>query len=213
MHTQACVIRVRVEHVVDRTEATDRNQMATGYIVGDRRGARAPSDATAWRAVHQVDERLLARLREVRVAATRRLPAAADTDTVMLDVDATLVDVDSEHKQGAAATFKGTFGFAPMVCTVEPVGVIGGGRLRPGNATANDAADQLAVIDEAIDTAGRPRQTLVAEVDDLVPDWAPRHPHPRDRPGNEHTLAPACGCGTTTGGATRSPSPTTPSQT
>lgn len=113
---------------------------------------RVASDPTAWRAVHQVDERLLARLREVRVAATRRLLAAADTDTVMLDVDATLVDIDSEHKQGAAATFKGTFGFAPMVCTVEPVGVIGGGRLRPGNATANNAADQLAVIDEAIDS-------------------------------------------------------------
>lgn len=209
---------------------------------------RVASDATAWRAVHQVDERLLARLREVRVAATRRLLAAADTDTLKLDVDATLVDIDSERKQGAAAMFKGTFGFAPMVCTVEPVGVIGGGRLRPGNATANNAADQLAVIDEAIDslpaawraghrpgdqpfkvnrrlvvrgdtaacskamlnglvdrnlvfsvglrasqaaatvvtglnddvwteaidTSGRPRPALIAEVDDLVPDWAPQ---------------------------------------
>ncbi len=110
------------------------------------------SDPTAWRAVHQVDDELLAQLREVRVGATRRLLSAAGADELVLDVDATLIDIDSEQKQGAAATFKGGFGFHPVACTIEPVGVTGGVRLRPGNATANNAADQLAVIDEAIDS-------------------------------------------------------------
>ena len=40
-------------------------------------------------------------------------------------------------------------GFAPMLCFIEPLG-LPAGMLRPGRATANNAADQLAVIDEAI---------------------------------------------------------------
>lgn len=107
------------------------------------------SDPTAWRAVHQVDDDALAAMVAVRQDAIRRLLTHADLDEILLDVDATLVDVDSEDKQQAMATFKGGFGFAPMVCMIEPLG-LPAGMLRPGNATANNAGDQLAVIDEAI---------------------------------------------------------------
>jgi hypothetical protein len=107
------------------------------------------SDPTAWRAAQQVDDDVLGAMVAVRQGAIRRLLAAAELDEVVLDVDATLVDVDSEDKQGAMATFKGGFGFAPMLCVIEPLG-LPAGMLRPGNATANHAGDQLAAIDEAI---------------------------------------------------------------
>lgn len=107
------------------------------------------SDPTAWRGMHQVDDDTLAAMVAVRQHAIRRLLEFSDVDGIVLDVDATLVDVDSEDKQHARATFKGGFGYAPMVCMIEPLG-LPAGMLRPGNATANNAGDQLAVIDEAI---------------------------------------------------------------
>ncbi len=107
------------------------------------------SDPTGWRAVHQLDDTLLEELVRVRQDATRRLLEQADVDMLDLKVDATLLNLHSEDKQGAAATFKGTFGFAPMLCFIEPLG-LPAGVLRPGNATANNASDQLAVVDQAI---------------------------------------------------------------
>jgi hypothetical protein len=77
-------------------------------------------------------------------------------------------NIDSEDKQHAMATFKGGFGFAPMVCVIEPLG-LPAGMLRPGNATANNAGDQLAVIDEAIGS--------------LPIDWQAGH-----APGDDATL-------------------------
>jgi hypothetical protein len=126
------------------------------------------SDPTAWRAVHQVDDDALAAMVAVRQDAIRRLLTHADLDEIRLDVDATLVNVDSEDKQHAMATFKGGFGFAPMVCVIEPLG-LPAGMLRPGNATANNAGDQLAVIDEAIGS--------------LPIDWQAGH-----APGDDATL-------------------------
>jgi len=111
------------------------------------------SDATAWRTVnHDIDDDRLSALAGVRQAAVARLLADAgldDLDEVTLDVDATLVHLDSEGKQQAGATFKGGWGFAPMLCFIEPFG-LPAGMLRPGGATANNAGDQLAVIDQAI---------------------------------------------------------------
>ena len=107
------------------------------------------SDVTAWRIVHEVDDHRRGAVVAARQAACRRLLAEADPGEIVLDVDATLIHLDSEGKQHAAATFKGGFGFAPMLCFIEPLG-LAAGMLRPGGATANDAADQLAVIDQAI---------------------------------------------------------------
>jgi len=68
---------------------------------------------------------------------------------LILDIDASLVIAHSE-KESAAPTWKRTFGFHPMLCyldgTTEPLAA----QLRPGNATANDAADQPAVLDDAL---------------------------------------------------------------
>lgn len=115
---------------------------------------RVASDATGWRAIHQIDDTLLDALVGVRQAAARRLLEHAAPEQIELEVDATLLHLHSEDKEGAAATFKGGFGFAPMLCFVEPLG-LPAGVLRTGGATANNAADQLTVIDQAIGSLPR----------------------------------------------------------
>ena len=69
---------------------------------------------------------------------------------VILDLDASLVDIHSENKEGTAANYKRGFGFSPMFCFADATGEALAGLLRPGNATANSIADQLAVLDAAI---------------------------------------------------------------
>ena len=66
------------------------------------------------------------------------------------DLDATLVGAHSD-KQGAAGTFKGGFGFHPMLAYADESGEALAGELRPGNAGANTAADQIQVAEQAIE--------------------------------------------------------------
>ena len=95
-----------------------------------------------------------------------RSPVSA-TGQIVLDLDATLIGAHSEKEQ-AAPTFKRGFGFHPMLAFVDHAGDDGSpgtgeplaAMLRPGNANANNAADQIAVLDAALaqlpeDTRGR----------------------------------------------------------
>ena len=86
----------------------------------------------------------------VRSDVWKRLPSITDGDAVILDVDASLVEIHSENKQGTAANYKGGFGFHPLFCFADATGDALSGILRPGNAAANDTADLLAVVDDAI---------------------------------------------------------------
>ena len=99
----------------------------------------------------------IAAIRAARAAARatvwgHRSPLSA-TDRVVVDLDATLVGAHSE-KEGATPNFKRGFGFHPILAFVDH-GAGGTGEplaamLRPGKATANDAADQIAVLDAAL---------------------------------------------------------------
>jgi hypothetical protein len=51
---------------------------------------------------------------------------------------------------GTGPTYKGGFGFHPMLCFADDTGEALAGMLRPGNAGANSIADHLAVLDAAI---------------------------------------------------------------
>ena len=70
-----------------------------------------------------------------------------------VDIDATILVAHSE-KQDATPTYKRTFGHAPLLAyldhgeggTGEPLAV----KLRPGRANANDTADNIAVVHEAL---------------------------------------------------------------
>src|SRR4051794_9171978 len=120
------------------------------------------SDATAWRVIDQVAERgLLDALRAARAVARERAFAlgARPAGPLVIDIDATLVTAHSD-KDGAAGTYKGGFGFHPLVfyldCPdLDPGGQPLAGLLRPGNAGANNAADHLAVLDQALDQLPR----------------------------------------------------------
>jgi hypothetical protein len=115
------------------------------------------STATAWRVVEQVaaDELGLAGLRAARAQARGRAWQAGawpQAELLLVDVDGTLLDAHSD-KQGAAGTYKGGFGFYPLVCFLDcqdGTGEALAGILRPGNAGSNTAADHIAVLDLAL---------------------------------------------------------------
>jgi len=114
------------------------------------------STPTAWRMIEQVacDPDGLAGLRagraHARAAAWR---AGAHPDGLLIvDVDGTLVDAHST-KQGAAGTYKGGFGFYPLVAYLDRgdgTGEALAGILRPGNAGSNTAADHIELVDLAL---------------------------------------------------------------
>ena len=74
----------------------------------------------------------------------------ANTTTVVLDIDSSIHEIHSENKQGAAATYKGTFGFHPIYCFSDLTGECLAVRLRAGNAAANNIADHVDVLDRAL---------------------------------------------------------------
>ena len=114
------------------------------------------STPTAWRVVEQVarDPDGLAGLRAARAharAAAWRAGAHVE-GLLVIDVDGTLLDAHSP-KQGAAGTYKGGFGFYPLVCFLDRgdgTGEALAGILRPGNAGSNTAADHIGAIDLAL---------------------------------------------------------------
>jgi hypothetical protein len=116
------------------------------------------SDATAYRCVERLDEGMLAGIRAARGAARARAwVLACGPRRVILDIDATLLTAHSE-KEGAAGTYKGGFGFHPLLCCEATSGEALAGILRPGNAGANTAADHVTVLEAAL--AQLPEGTL-----------------------------------------------------
>jgi Transposase DDE domain group 1 len=54
------------------------------------------------------------------------------------------------EKEQAAATFKATFGYHPILAFCDNSGEFLAGLLRPGNAGTNTAADPITVLDQAL---------------------------------------------------------------
>ena len=104
------------------------------------------SDATAWRAIAAVDADRLDAIRRARALARARVWALGGAPgRVVLDIDATLVTAHSD-KEGAAGTYKGGYGFNPLVCFEASTGEALSGILRPGNAGSNHAWDHVEVL-------------------------------------------------------------------
>jgi hypothetical protein len=111
------------------------------------------SAPTAWRVIDRVDAEHLARLRAVRAEARERAWAAGAgpdlTAGLTIDLDATILISHSE-KQNAAATWKKTFGFHPLMAYLDRPDISGGealaGMLRTGKAGSNTAADHQQVL-------------------------------------------------------------------
>ena len=82
---------------------------------------------------------------------------------MILDIDATLVTAHSD-KEGAAGTYKGGYGFNPLVCFEAATREAMSALLRPGNAGSNNAWDHVEVLCLALEQlpAGiDPRSVLV----------------------------------------------------
>lgn len=110
------------------------------------------SDSTAYRLIERIaaDPDALARVRAARAEARARAwRRGARPREVVIDLDATLLIAHSD-KQGAAGNFKGGYGFHPMLAYLDGSEEALAGRLRPGNAGANTAADKIAVLDAAL---------------------------------------------------------------
>lgn len=113
------------------------------------------SDSTLYRTFTEtLDSDAVSRAREamagIRSRVWAREPAVSGEGPVFLDVDASLVEIHSENKEGTAANYKHGFGFHPMFCFADATGEVLSARLRPGNATANDTSDLLGMVDEAV---------------------------------------------------------------
>jgi hypothetical protein len=109
--------------------------------------ADVASDATAWRALAALDEPRLQAIRLARAQARRRVwQRAGGPRRVILDIDGTLVTAHSD-KEGAAGTYKGGFGFHPLLCYEATSEEALAGLLRPGNAGFNTAADHIELLE------------------------------------------------------------------
>jgi hypothetical protein len=123
------------------------------------------SDSTVWRLLDRLGAPELAGVGSARAAARELVwaqraettgaavpPASAgglDLPGLVVDIDASIVLAHSE-KESAAPTFKGTFGYHPMLAFLDNSGEFLAGLLRRGNAGANTAADHITVLDQAL---------------------------------------------------------------
>jgi Transposase DDE domain group 1 len=116
------------------------------------------STPTAWRVVERTASAPdgLARLRAARAHARARAWAAGgapDVELLIIDADATLVLAQTDAKEGAAGTYKHTFGFAPLLAYLDRGPAPGeplAGLLRPGNAPAGATTDLAELVDLAV---------------------------------------------------------------
>jgi hypothetical protein len=136
-------------------------------VLADQPGLFGPvaSDSTVWRLLDQLGAPELAAVAAARAAAREvawsqraqtcgaPVPAARAAGQVLpglvVDIDATIVVCHSEKEQ-AAATFKSTFGYHPILAFLDNSGEFLAGLLRPGNAGANTAVDHITVLDAAL---------------------------------------------------------------
>jgi hypothetical protein len=113
-----------------------------------------PSDTTVARRFHEISPStrmgIADAMAEVRSEVWHRSSVTTGSDPVLLDIDASLVEIHSENKEQAEPTFKGGFGFHPMFCFADATGETLSALLRPGNAGANTVADHISVLDAAL---------------------------------------------------------------
>lgn len=131
---------------------------------GDLFGCVA-STPTAWRGLGEIGDLQRARIERAR-AKTRafvwgriaarhgQIPAARTCygdlgRTVVIRLDASIVIAHSD-KTGAKGTWKGTYGFHPLLAVCDNTGELLVALLREGNAGSNTGADHVKVLDAAI---------------------------------------------------------------
>lgn len=111
---------------------------------------RVASHSTAARLLNALGEEERSAIAKARrLARERAWRAGVRPATITLDFDAQLLECHTE-KEGAAAHFKGGFGFHPLHCFLDETGEHLAGLLRPGNAGSNTACDHVALLEAAL---------------------------------------------------------------
>src|SRR3954465_10398724 len=121
--------------------------------------------STCWRLLDRLDTRAAGGVARARAAAREVVwaqraelsgepfpPARAagrELPGLVIDLDASIVVCHSEKEQ-AAATFKKTFGYHPLMAFCDNTGEFLAAQLRRGNAGANTAADHIDVLGAAL---------------------------------------------------------------
>lgn len=169
-------------------------------VLGDRQDLFGPvaSMPTTWRGLDRIDEQHLDRVAAARAEARERAwaaGAAPDLDCpemggeLRIDFDATITIAHSE-KENAAATWKHTFGFHPLLAFLDRPDVAGGealaGLLRAGNAGSNTAADHIKVLAMALAALPEYARPRPGDLD------SPRVLARSDSAGATHAFADAC---------------------
>jgi hypothetical protein len=149
-------------------------QLAGGQAIGDFQALAhlgkvigpVPSTPTLWRCLDEAEGLQVARIHQA-VCRFRRLwwgMLAARPEgfpwlkvagrelsgTTVIDLDASVVTVASDQKENAKPTYKGGVGFVPNLAVCDNVDDVLLIDPRPGNATSNDAADNIAALNAAI---------------------------------------------------------------
>lgn len=168
-------------------------------VLGDREDLFGPvaSMPTTWRVLDRVDEVHLHAVRAARAQARAKAWAAGAgpdlSGELAMDFDATITIAHSE-KENAAATWKKTFGFHPLLCFLDRPEVAGGealaGLLRRGNAGSNTAEDHIRVLELAL--AALPEQARPRPGDTPGTWEGPRLLARSDSAGATHAFADAC---------------------
>ena len=112
-----------------------------------------PSDSTVFRTLHEFNAEQRSELSEASAEVRAKVWKKLDQrrkDPVILDFDASLVDVHSELKEQTAPNYKGGFGFHPLFVFSDLTGETLSCKLRAGNATANNASDHVELLDAAL---------------------------------------------------------------
>jgi Transposase DDE domain group 1 len=123
------------------------------------------SDSTCWRLLDLLGDARLGAVASARAAAREVVwaqraeesgepfpPARAarrELPGLVIDLDASIVVCHSEKEQ-AAATFKRTFGYHPLLAFCDNTGEFLAAQLRKGNAGSNTAIDHITVLDAAL---------------------------------------------------------------
>ena len=122
------------------------------------------SDSTAYRVIDKIASTpgMLDALERARAQAREQVwKLTGPPSEVTIDVDATLLSSHSD-KEGAAGNFRGGYGFHPILAYCDETRESMAGMLRPGNAGANSAADQIAVAEAALEQIPREHIETVA---------------------------------------------------
>jgi hypothetical protein len=159
IHAPGAVFADLAAAVADGADCVD----GVASLWGDRQQAFGVvgSTTTLWRLVDErIDAKHLPAIRAARAHARAQAWAAggaADHDGWLhLDVDATITIDHSDNKENAAATWKKTFGFHPLLVFLDRPDIAAGealaGLLRKGNAGSNTTADHITVLGWALES-------------------------------------------------------------